>query len=60
VNDIDPRIAQMMRVMEVLHDKGLSFTDSMDVLRAFYELPGRHRDVESTEPVKTARARKAR
>jgi hypothetical protein len=31
------RIEQMLRVFEVLLEKGLSFTDSMDVLRAFYE-----------------------
>jgi len=42
------RIEQMMRVFEVLHEKGLSFTDSMDVLRAFYEEPheGSDRKVE--------------
>lgn len=48
-DDIDERIEQMMRVFTVLHEKGLSFTDSLDVLRAFYEpdLPA-HNNQEPT------------
>ena len=34
----DERIEQMMRVLQVLHEKGLSLTDSLDVLRAFYDV----------------------
>jgi hypothetical protein len=30
------RIEQMLRVFQVFNEKGLSFTDAMDVLRAFY------------------------
>jgi hypothetical protein len=41
------RIEQMLRVFEVLNEKGLSFTDSMDVLRAFYgEVEGSDREDE--------------
>jgi hypothetical protein len=42
---MDDRIAQMMRVLQVLYDLGVSLPDSLKVLRAFYVT-----DEETHEP----------
>lgn len=39
MSETEDRIEQMLRVLPVLEEKGLSVKDALDVLRAFYVNP---------------------